>query len=277
MEIIKSPNDNRDYFTYKIPQNKMDIFLIHDKDADISCASMIVKVGYMQDEISGLAHFLEHMLFSGTVKYPKEGEFMNYIEKNGGQTNAMTAHSYTCYYYTIRTECFEKSLDMFGNFFISPLLDPHSVEREKKAVNSEHLKNVHNDTWRIHELLLTSCYLPYSKFGTGSDKTLNVSNIDKLVKDFYLKYYSSDLMTLCIITKLEIPIIKNIIDNIFSQVKLNTYEKINEFNFSKILNTPCIIKTIPLNDVNTLIIHWELPSYHDIPHKSPINFILYLL
>mgnify|MGYP002070012838 CR=1 FL=1 len=45
------------------------------------------------------------------------------------------------------------SLDIFGNFFVNPLFNKNCVDREKEAVNSEHMKNVNNDVWRKQELL----------------------------------------------------------------------------------------------------------------------------
>jgi len=272
-EIIKSPNDTREYLTYQLP-NKLNIFIIYDKDTDISCASMLVKTGYMHDPIAGMAHFLEHMLFNGTSKYPNESEFMEYTAKNGGYTNAFTAHSHTCYYYTITTECFEKSLDMFGQFFISPLIKADSVNREKEAVNSEHVKNINNDVWRTAEILLRVCNKPYSNFGTGSNRTLHVENIDKLVRDFYEKNYSSDIMTLFVITKLKIPHIKNVIDNIFNLVPLRKTDKIS---IPKLFKNSSVVKFVPLHNHHGLIINWELPSYHKEPAKSPINLLLYIL
>jgi secreted Zn-dependent insulinase-like peptidase len=45
----------------------------------------------------GLAHFLEHMIFMGSEKYPDEKEFSNHVSKNGGYTNAYTENEYTNY------------------------------------------------------------------------------------------------------------------------------------------------------------------------------------
>ena len=48
-------------------------------------------------DLPGLAHFLEHMLFTGTAKYPKEGEYHEFIQQNGGMANAYTACYFTNY------------------------------------------------------------------------------------------------------------------------------------------------------------------------------------
>ena len=150
INVIKSPNDKCEYLAYKINSNKLNVFITHDNDADISCVAMTVKIGYMHDPIPGLAHFLEHMLFNGTTKYPDENEFMSFTSKHGGFTNAYTSHNHTCYFYTIQSDYLDHSLDIFGQFFISPLMKKDSVNREKEAVDAEHTKNIYDEKNIIH-------------------------------------------------------------------------------------------------------------------------------
>src|SRR5690242_5413941 len=98
--ILKPKNDNRDSYTYELP-NKLRVFIISDPDTEIACATMLVKVGFFQDTIPGIAHFLEHMLFNGTKKYPDEKMFSTFIANHNGSQNAYTAHDHTCYYFSI--------------------------------------------------------------------------------------------------------------------------------------------------------------------------------
>ena len=69
--IIKSPSDNRTYKAIKLA-NELECVLIQDVDALKSSAALSVGVGSFKDPITsqGLAHYLEHMLFMGTTKYP---------------------------------------------------------------------------------------------------------------------------------------------------------------------------------------------------------------
>jgi insulysin len=61
----------------------MEVVLISDPTTEKASAAVDVNVGYFFDPeyLPGLAHFLEHMLFLGTKKYPKEGEYQNMIKK----------------------------------------------------------------------------------------------------------------------------------------------------------------------------------------------------
>jgi len=78
--IIKSRCDNRIYKRVKL-SNGMRCILISDKETDKSAASLDVKVGCALDPkpLYGTAHFLEHMLFMGTEKYPSENEYSKFI------------------------------------------------------------------------------------------------------------------------------------------------------------------------------------------------------
>ena len=72
----KSPNDDNQYRFIEL-DNGLKVILVSDEDADKAAASMNVAVGSGDDpaEREGLSHFLEHMLFLGTEKYPDPGEY----------------------------------------------------------------------------------------------------------------------------------------------------------------------------------------------------------
>lgn len=63
---------------------------MHDAETDKAAAAMAVRVGSLSDpeDMQGLAHFLEHMLFLGTAKYPDENEYSKFLNTHGGSSNA---------------------------------------------------------------------------------------------------------------------------------------------------------------------------------------------
>ena len=95
----------------------------------------------------GTAHFLEHMLFMGTEKYPNENEYTEYIKNAGGYNNAFTSLTDTNYHFECSNEAFEGGLDRFAQFYISPLLGESQTEREMKAVDSEYNMSLQADHW----------------------------------------------------------------------------------------------------------------------------------
>ena len=113
--------------------------MISDPEADLSAASLNVHVGGVFDKkkYGGSAHFLEHMLFMGTEKYPNVNEYSEYLADNGGSSNAYTSLVDTNYHFDVSNEGFEGAIDRFSQFFLNPLLDPAEVDKEMHAVDSE--------------------------------------------------------------------------------------------------------------------------------------------
>ena len=135
-------------------ENGLKGILVSDPTTDKAAAAMDVNVGHMSDpwELPGLAHFLEHMLFLGTDKYPDENSYSQYISQHGGSNNAYTASDHTNYYFDITPEFLPEALDRFSQFFLTPLFTESATDREVQAVNSENEKNLASDPWRQQQL-----------------------------------------------------------------------------------------------------------------------------
>lgn len=148
--------DQRTYRRFTM-DNQLKVLLVHDPDLNQSSVAMDVAVGSLSDpkHTQGLAHFLEHMLFLGTKKYPEEGEFGKFLRSRAGYFNAYTAGHHTNYHFQIHHDAFEGAIDRFSQFFISPLFSPEFSIREIQAVHNEHKKNILDDGWRQHHLLNT--------------------------------------------------------------------------------------------------------------------------
>jgi len=90
-EIVKASVDDRLYRLITLP-NKLDVLLISDPSTDKASAAIDVNVGHLSDpeDVPGLAHFCEHLLFMGTVKYPVENEYSTFLSEHSGSSNAFT-------------------------------------------------------------------------------------------------------------------------------------------------------------------------------------------
>jgi secreted Zn-dependent insulinase-like peptidase len=122
MEVIKPKIDHNEYKFIEL-DNKLQVLMIYDKDADKSAAAMTINVGFYNDpeDTQGLAHFLEHMLFMGTHKYTQENYFHKFINDSGGIANAFTMEETTTFFYQVLNQHFTKSLEVFSEFFIDPM------------------------------------------------------------------------------------------------------------------------------------------------------------
>jgi nardilysin len=158
-----------------------------------AAAAMVVGVGSMSDppECQGLAHFLEHLLFMGSEKYPEENAYDSFMNKHGGSDNAYTELEYTVYHFEIPQEYLAKGLDMFAQFFTAPLMLESSVDRELNAIESEFQLVKNSDGSRLQHLMSHTCGYsparhPFAKFSWGNKESLQESprrnNVDPMVE-----------------------------------------------------------------------------------------------
>src|SRR5690606_13679911 len=152
-EIIKSPNDDREYMAVMLP-NRLQVVLVSDPTIEVAAVSMGVGVGSFQDPDAqlGLAHYLEHMLFLGTEKYPEPNSFQKFVDENAGVWNAYTATDHTNYYFQLNAEKLDESLDYFSDYFKKPTFDPQYSDKVRNAVNSEWSMGRSQDGWIIYRL-----------------------------------------------------------------------------------------------------------------------------
>ena len=202
--IIKSKNDNLQYLFHQL-SNGIKCILIHSKKCNKSACSLNVHTGSLNDPKNslGLSHLLEHMLFMGSKKYKKENYFQKFLNENNGSSNAYTQLNDTNYFFDIDNRAFKKGLDIFSYFFKSPLINESSLRREIMAVHSEHMKNINSDMWRLYQFIFEqfdkdSYY--HNIFPTGNLPTLNQKNIRTKLMEYFNTYYSSNRMSLCLLS-----------------------------------------------------------------------------
>jgi insulysin len=205
--------------------NGLQVLLMHDLDVDRSAAALSVGVGQLYDpwEKQGLAHYLEHMLFLGTKKYPKVSSFKEYLNSNSGASNAYTGADITNYFLQVSHHALEGALDRFSGFFREPLFAKKYAEREVNAVNSEFDKNRLQDGWRSNHLLnqLSEEGHPVRKFGIGSKETLAGENREVLLA-FHKKYYAASNMRLAILSNLTLSEQEHLARQYFSNIPDHT-------------------------------------------------------
>ncbi len=279
-QIIKSPNDQRAY-EYFVLDNGMKALVISDPETDKSAAALDVHVGHMSDhkDRQGMAHYLEHMLFLGTAKYPKVGEYGEFIKKHGGGNNAGTGQQHTTYFFDIKPDYLEPALDRFAQFFISPLFDPQYVQREKNAVHSEYKLKIKDEARRINEVLksTTNPEHPASQFSVGNLDTLAEREGDPIMDDlkaFYAEHYSASRMSVTVVGKESIETLKNYVKTKFSAVKNNGSKaqdvKVAAFRDDQL---GVRINITPLKDQRTLSLQFPMPSANAYYQKKPLQFI----
>jgi len=118
--------------------NGLRVLLLEDRRSPIVSFQVWYRVG-ARNEVrgaSGIAHFLEHMLFKGTPRYGR-GEFARLIEQNGGQDNAFTSHDVTSYFVNIGSDKLDLVIDLEADRMRNALLDPKEIESEREVIIEE--------------------------------------------------------------------------------------------------------------------------------------------
>ena len=284
-KVIKSPNDKNLYRVIQLGSNQLKCLLIKDSETKKSAAAMNVGIGSLQDPIDyqGLAHFLEHMLFMGSTKYPDESSYKKFISENGGHCNAYTSLSATNFHFEISNQALLGGLDRFAQFFISPLLLENCVERELKAVDSEATKNLKLDSRRLFQVErhISQPGCIFNKFSTGNLNTLGKPDIrDQLLK-FYNQHYSADLMSLVVYSNLELDSVEQSVVEIFSGIKnLDNAAKMsykNEIYPFQNNSISRFIKLVPKKDFDILKVKFYLPGLDHLKRYKILGYYSHLL
>ncbi|HHX43328.1 MAG TPA: insulinase family protein, partial [Chloroflexi bacterium] len=85
---------------------------------------------------TGLSHWVEHMLFKGSSRFPK-GAIMRAVNRHGGYLNAMTSYDFTAYYETLPAAQAELALEIEADRMTTALFDPQEVEAERTVIIAE--------------------------------------------------------------------------------------------------------------------------------------------
>ncbi|BFF98691.1 insulin-degrading enzyme [Drosophila madeirensis] len=285
--IEKSQQDTRDYRGLQL-ENGLKVLLISDPNTDVSAAALSVQVGHMSDpqNLPGLAHFCEHMLFLGTEKYPHENGYSTYLSQSGGSSNAATYPLMTKYHFHVAPDKLDGALDRFAQFFIAPLFTPSATEREINAVNSEHEKNLPSDLWRIKQLHrhLAKPDHAYSKFGSGNKstlseipKSLNVDVREELLK-FHKEWYSANIMCLAVIGKESLNELESMVMEKFSEIENKNVDvpewprhPYGEDRYGQ------KVKIVPFKDVRSLTMSFTTDDLTKFYKSGPDNYLTHLI
>jgi insulysin len=279
---ITSSNDEKQY-KYLQLSNQLRVLLISDPKADHGAASLDVNAGSLQDPKlrPGLAHFLEHMLFLGTKKYPVAGEYQSFISQHGGSHNAFTASEHTNYFFEIEHQQLQGALDRFSRFFHEPLFTEDYVQREKEAVNGEYKSKYQDDYRRIQYVLksIMNPQHPASHFATGNLQTLSDNDSSKVRDDllaFYDKYYSANLMTLTVYGSQDLKTLEEWVTPLFEPIN-NRESVISDYPSELIPNLPLDVQIQPVKQLYNLSFTFPLNQPLNFYQKKPSQYMGHIL
>ena len=170
--------------------NGMEVVVIPDHRAPVVTHMVWYRVG-AADEVSGksgLAHFLEHLMFKGTTKHP-QGEFDHLIDINGGEGNAFTTNDYTAFFQRIASDRLGIMMELEADRMQNLVLTDENVLPELQVVREERRERTDNDpSALLSEQVDAALYTahPYGKPVIGW-----MSEVAKLTKDDAIAFYKA--------------------------------------------------------------------------------------
>ena len=203
-------------FQKKILKNGITILHEH-RDLPLVSFSISNRFGgaYEESNIKGIAHFIEHLVFTGTKTRSHE-DISREIEKKGGILNAYTSNEVTSFWFKLPSEHLFSGMDIIVDMLNNPIFDEKKFEKEKKVIIEE-IKMYHDAPQRfimdkIEENLFDK---PLGEGVIGSEKTISALNRD-FVFDYFRKMYGPSNFIITLVGNANFNKVCNYIENNFS-------------------------------------------------------------
>ena len=150
----------------------------------------------------GLAHFLEHLLFLGTERFPVSQGLMAYVQSHGGQVNARTSERTTDYFFELPPQAFVGGLERLSDMLAHPRMNPDDQLREREVLHAEYVAWLQDPTAQQQFALFNGLAEahPLRGFHAGNRDSLPLQQpeFQQALQDFYQRYYQTGQMTLCL-------------------------------------------------------------------------------
>lgn len=282
VQAEKSKYEKRTFRTFTL-ENGLEVLLVQDPAAKQSAAAVNVGIGFFQDpaKFPGTAHFMEHMLFLGSEKYPIPASYDDYLKANGGSSNANTTEEDTNFYFVVNSSAFSQALDRFAQFFIHPLFDQGYLEKELQAVDSEYLLDFNQAPFRSGHLKtkLANRAHPQSRVFQGDAKSLRGIPKQEMER-FFKRYYSTNLMKLAVISPLSLDATESMVRETFSGL-INRNTKLPKISADvedpRSLPRLIQMKSTGEDDESVLELSFSLPAYQVYQLSTPQTLISNLI
>jgi zinc protease len=202
--------------------NGMQVVVIPDHRAPVVTHMVWYKNGSADDPEgkSGIAHFLEHLMFKGTTKHPK-GKFSNLVSELGGQENAFTSYDYTAYFQKIAKEHLETMMAFEADRMTNLVLSDEDVIPERDVVLEERRMRTDSDpSSQLSESLSATLYVnhPYGLPIIGWQH--EIAALDRQdALNYYGRFYTPENAILVVAGDITEPEVKSLATATYGQIR----------------------------------------------------------
>ncbi len=184
-------------YVYKTLPNGLQIVIVPMQERDSSGVAIWVKTGARHEtpKISGVSHYLEHMLFKGTKKRTTR-QIKEEIEGVGGMLNAFTGEESTCYFAKLLARHVPVALDVLSDMVIDATLDAKELEKERTVILEEIKMYRDLPAHHVHDLMSELLWpnQPLGRSIAGTDKTVTGLTRSEIVNYKKLHYHPKNIL-----------------------------------------------------------------------------------
>ncbi|MBB3951974.1 M16 family metallopeptidase [Aureimonas jatrophae] len=203
-------------------ENGLQVVVLPDRRAPVVTQMIWYKVGSADEERgqSGIAHFLEHLMFKGTRNHPA-GEFSGAVAAIGGEENAFTSYDYTAYYQQVPVEALERMMGFEADRMENLVLTDEVVLPERNVILEERGMRIDNEPGAQLGEAIDAALFQNSPYGTpviGWRGEMEKLSRDDAIR-FYDKYYTPNNATLLIAGDVDAEAVRGMAERTFGQVK----------------------------------------------------------
>lgn len=201
--------------------NGLDVVVIPDHRVAVVTHMIWYRNGSADDPIgvSGIAHFLEHLMFKGTEKHP-EGEFSQVVSALGGQENAFTSYDYTAYFQRIAREHLGTMMAFESDRMANLLLAESVIGPERDVVLEERRMRVETDPGaQLSEAMAASLFVhhPYGLPIIGWMHEIETLGRDEALA-YYQRFYTPENAILVVAGDVEPEEVKRLAEGTYGQI-----------------------------------------------------------
>lgn len=255
-------------------QNGMDVLVIPDHRAPVVTHMVWYRLGSGEETEgkTGLAHFLEHLMFKGTEKVAP-GQFSRIVARNGGRDNAFTSYDFTAYFQSIAKDRLPLVMEMEAERMTGLRLTDKEVLPERDVVIEELRMRIENNP--SAQLISELNAALYGKHPYGRDIIGHKSDVEKLTTDdaldFYKRFYTPNNAILIVAGDVTAQELKPLAEKYYGSIaqRAPTYQRARPA-----IEYPTKPQTIVRRDVRVnepvLLRYYPTPSYRELGSRKAV-------
>ncbi len=230
------------------------------------------------DEINGMAHFLEHMVFKGSDRLGL-GEFEQAIESHGGNTNAATSQDYTHFYINVAPKDFAKLAPLQLDIVLKASIPDEEFQRERHVVLEEIRRSEDNPDRRIYRHISEMVYeqLPYRRAVLGPVEVIEKVTSEQM-RSFHRKWYAPQNMTIAVVGNLPVSEMIGVIADYFEGEAIAAKPKAHSFTpekpFTEIVRREVVDSSLKQA---RLSMTWRVSGLAEIEETYPLSILANIL